>query len=1101
MYGTLDAMRFGMLAFSAQDLIGNMRNWTLLSTLVPLSGSVVQHAAALFVREDLMSLRAEADRSPDSSGGADANRFSLFGEFAVGSDEGEDDLIAGGSVPEFLLQMGAVLPSMNSTSPSSAVAEEPPQTSLLSRTSPPVDVDAALHLSFSLNGSGANREKTRDDTHSEYLAALHRGSDWREPVEVPAAQWNSTFFMEVGRDIEVEKVKVASSNDAVAFAELSLLHRDHKRGDLIFTCRRAGTAEVTVTFDLSRARKSTISGEALRSNKHKGTVAIVYNKHCAGLPLVGLSLRVDERHQNQKGPVREKTSEGRSETSLVFDGRANGFVRAQEFIDAVHSVDDVAPGFLHSEPGELDSFSTDGGRVLNSNILPLQRGQDEDKPSVPGATSSTALEQQRLSLLTAVSRARIREEKLTIASRFGEQMGALSDMPVLAFESSLSIPVAMRRPSDMALLPLKIEVEGSLSPTLSRISGFLEQGNDIVAAAKSKTQHVVLVDEGDERTTSSTRRSSLALLEEALEVTSEDEAAAETVETVLQAANPHGGGLVSLETEMPDNLRVEVFRRGIGSKEGAQKQQQEGTGGTPGVVERNARQHTSSTAEIFLKCERYGAGVVTLSLVPFPAWQPCAPVRVQRAVFCTRKTQMPTYALSQVVTLMDTTSGATPSSAAEDESSNKSPHAFGTTSVSTSAWWRKKKRQNVSPTREVVLLQGDEEIAQPFDADWNEKSSIFRISDADAADRYAVTCALASADEAVNRARRRMRPSPSKQTSAKNLLEVTTSIERGANRGANSETPTTGEEGNGQQQQQQGGSASQHADGVSLSTLRVEYNCERSGLYECRMDVHWGAVKDDYRGRGLVWRKQCGGDRGVVVISRDATMLGALPLQMSRDGHNHGPRHVLLTLPADAETATFIVHADREMVALTKPPRVHVVTDGEKGEERAESTKNANAGGGGPLSSVRLIRGHELRSIGKDAVLTAAFECMTSNLGDSAASTSSSSSQLVEFALPVRNPLPLDGDALTFVVRKECPPVAASGTAPVALLNTAIKQVTGLVASSSGALTGDASSLPTTTGVFVPASEQQWVRSSAVCCVVFAIVAFWTCTRCRAKVT
>lgn len=76
--------------------------------------------------------------------------------------------------------------------------------------------------------------------------------------------------------------------------------------------------------------------------------------------------------------------------------------------------------------------------------------------------------------------------------------------------------------------------------------------------------------------------------------------------------------------------------------------------------------------------------------------------------------------------------------------------------------------------------------------------------------------------------------------------------------------------------------------GKSQNTVVFRYVCERSGLYNCAMTPKWPFVdsssgssssqSENHNGPTVTWTKECGGNRGIHVHSRDATTLGEMKL-------------------------------------------------------------------------------------------------------------------------------------------------------------------------------------------------------------------------------
>ncbi|CAD7927903.1 unnamed protein product [Amoebophrya sp. A120] len=885
-------------------------------------------------------------------------------------------------------------------------------------------------------------------------------------------------------------------------------------------------------FDSSKDELSTASAEAESVRRHleaarfaaSGARSAAEGEDSRKSATAGASFAQDPGNEDIKS---QEQDDSNSYPFLVQEGVARGLVDASNFFSSVHKLGDLVgnaatPVLYFSEKSSSSSTSASSHAETAPHISPA--GGSDNFHSAGNRGTGAAAD--------------------TSTTAAGAVPALLADSPVWVFDSALVVPLALTAPSEVVFSPVEIEVQGSLSSRLSHYLGSLASGGSILdqrpastsdevqdstamlwaksksvpsrramqkllhqtATANRRGEEVALsmpevaanssdgVSTGDTTTSSVTAEESsrgnrdyISSGEQALATVPNSPASSNTAST----AQLNDDGLES--PELPDSIRFSTSTSFKPSAEAA---------AAPDVVEESdllttragavsflqTRSLDSSSSTLFgagaliLKCDSYGPGLVRVTFSAFPAYQPYAPVRFERAIFCGHEKQRPDYVLAQV---LSGDHDVVISRAQEQAAENVDIIRENLLGTSSPAFFRPAVLQDrysflaanqhavlpemkalamlsenlparpggaTTTLREEVsmplaLLEGEREVSAPADLAWDEDRSVFRILRADAADEYQVQCATAGVHGS--------------QTS-KALLPTRTSFKfrAGETEMTDKSTRSTQAPTVSNRNVEAGIKRDSSSQRSRYSEVTVDYQCARSGLFQCTLKPRWASVKEQYRGDGLRWNKQCGGARGITVISRDATMFGPLSLlaavrsnskdesQTDESGRSTATGESgsssffptstsdkLLLLPAEANLATFVLHAEKP-VLLRGPPRVRVLSNG------ASPTSSEEQKATNDLLRVQLVRGDDITSIDRDTLLTAQFQCTVPDaaaaeegVSDRQGSEEISSKGAnadgdldVEIALPIEKPLPEDADTLSFRIKKRCADAAGTGS-------------------------------------------------------------------------
>jgi len=689
---------------------------------------------------------------------APQDKYAAFTNSYVGSDSGEDDLVAQGSIAESL------------PSEASDTASE-------------------------RKGTTFAQEDESSSLDSTYTAALQRGADWRPATIVPADEYRKELFFNLDGRTRIEKVAVKRDENQgllhhpelpAAFAEVSIadatpdfLQADassstaaqtavQQRAELVFTCVGPGSAKIAVDVHLTRDREA--GGKTLAADPHRAVVRLDFQKHCSAFPVVGLSLVED-------GPVAEQAC---AESSCA-DAAAVGQPRTQaSALQASTGGESARRGAQRPLAENVWAYGGVASGVVNETrvLAELQTREDlrkrgfttstRESVTAPAAvrlaqyaakneraaTSASAqvelLERERAALLTAVAgttttsadaddlaRGHSSSAEAEASKSGGDQLRNKfsADAPLYVFDSGLTIPLRVKLADrSVAFAPVRVEVSGSLSRKHTRYSGALADGGgrvekDFFSSTDERQRPPFSVETVAKQPARSERTLAvIQLLDDVERSTAENDDVAGS-DNMLQENNPREPALV--KAELPDRQR---------SFSSEQEQQTALSTGEDATTISSAAS-TTGRAELFLKCDSFGPGVVTVTFSPFPPFQPYAPVRVQRAVFCGHERQRESYRLEQLLQVGD--GGA--------DTSREG--GGGAKTISGAASRRFSGRHEFLSAAEIEgatasegneyysrILEGDRKIGDARAVDWDEAESVFRIANGDAADEFQVDC-------------------------------------------------------------------------------------------------------------------------------------------------------------------------------------------------------------------------------------------------------------------------------------------------------------------------------------------------------------------------
>ena len=182
----------------------------------------------------------------------------------------------------------------------------------------------------------------------------------------------------------------------------------------------------------------------------------------------------------------------------------------------------------------------------------------------------------------------------------------------------------------------------------------------------------------------------------------------------------------------------------------------------------------------------------------------------------------------------------------------------------------------VAAGQNKIIFEGSMNIGAPNDKGYSENFSEFHFQNANELDSYSVSCA-----REVTREERKMF---AKFLARKNRKkkDATDKTNSGGEKNNKDDTILEKNTDDIAQNTLKRNEVLKLQIEKTATSLKVGYNCRASGTYKCELRPRWAVSKEQFE-NSLRWTKTCGGNRGVHVRSRDATMVGELPILTSVD--------------------------------------------------------------------------------------------------------------------------------------------------------------------------------------------------------------------------